>query len=97
MSVLFLLSLPPLPHPTPLGHHRAPGWTPYVRQQLSIVFHMIVYIRQDYFLICPTLSFPCCVHKSVLHWVHQYPFASFHIYALIYDTCFSLFDLLHSV
>ena len=23
-----LLSLPPVPHPTPLGHHRAPGWTP---------------------------------------------------------------------
>ena len=25
-----LLNLPPLPHPTPLGHHRAPGWAPCV-------------------------------------------------------------------
>ena len=24
--VTSLLSLPPLPHPTPLDHHRAPGW-----------------------------------------------------------------------
>ena len=23
-----LLSLPPVPHPTPLGHHRVPGWAP---------------------------------------------------------------------
>ena len=25
-----LLNLPPLPYPTPLGHHRAPGWAPCV-------------------------------------------------------------------
>ena len=29
--------------------------------------------------------------------VHQYYFSRFHIYALIYDICFSLSDLLHSV
>ena len=29
--------------------------------------------------------------------VHQYHFSRFHIYALIYDICFSLSDLLHSV
>ena len=29
--------------------------------------------------------------------VHLYHFSRFHIYALIYDTCFSLSDLLHSV
>ena len=29
--------------------------------------------------------------------VHLYPFSRFHIYALIYDICFSLSDLLHSV
>ena len=30
-------------------------------------------------------------------WVHQYHFSRVHIYALIYNICFSLFDLLHSV
>ena len=29
--------------------------------------------------------------------VHQYQFSRFHIYALIYDICFSLFDLLLSI
>ena len=29
-----LLSLPPQPQPTPLDHHRAPGWAPCVIQQL---------------------------------------------------------------
>ena len=29
--------------------------------------------------------------------VHLYHFSTFHIYALIYDICFSLSDLLHSV
>ena len=29
--------------------------------------------------------------------VHLYHFSRFHIYALIYDTCFSLSDFLHSV
>ena len=29
--------------------------------------------------------------------VHLYQFSRFHIYALIYDICFSLSDLLHSV
>ena len=29
--------------------------------------------------------------------VHRYHFSRFHIYALIYDICFSLSDLLHSV
>ena len=32
---------PPPLHSTPLGHHRAPGWAPYIIQQLpsSILFH----------------------------------------------------------
>ena len=30
-------------------------------------------------------------------YVHQYHLSKFHIYALIYNTCFSLSDLLHSV
>ena len=31
-----LLSLPPLPHPTPLGHHRVPSWAPVLCSNLSI-------------------------------------------------------------
>ena len=35
------LSLPILPHPTPLGHHRVPSWDPCVIQQLltSCIFY----------------------------------------------------------
>ena len=61
-------------------------------------------------LIHPTLSFPCCVPKSSLYVcistpdlqirickVHEYHFSRFYIYALIYNICFSLSDLLHYV
>ena len=40
--VVSLLSLPSALHPTPLGHHRAPGWAP-CSFPLTIL-HMIVYI-----------------------------------------------------
>ena len=30
----------PLPHPTPLGHHRAPGWAPCDMQQLPPVIYL---------------------------------------------------------
>ena len=66
----FLLSLPPLPHPTHLGHHRAPGWAPRVMQQLltSSLFYtrVCIYVNAT-FSIHPTLSFPHCVHKSLLY------------------------------
>ena len=55
----------------------------------------------------PPHRFPCLVSirlfsTSVSHFlpcklVHLYHFSRFHIYALIYDICFSLSDLLHSV
>ena len=38
-----------------------------------------------------------CVSISALQTGSSVPFSRFHIYALIYDTCFSLPDLLHSV
>ena len=53
----------------------------------------------------PPLS-PLGVHKFVLYFCvsisapqtgSSVPFSGFHIYALIYDICFSLSDLLHSV
>ena len=54
--------------PTLLGHHRVPGWTPCARQQLIFksILYMTVYISQCYFSMWPTLSIPCCVHKSIL-------------------------------
>ena len=49
------------------------------------------------FSVCPILTFPYSVYKSILYWAHEYCFSRFHIYALIYDTCFSFSDLLYSV
>ena len=44
-DIASLLSLPPLCHPTPLGHHRGSGWAPCVIQQLPPGYlYMIVYI-----------------------------------------------------
>ena len=42
----FLLSLPPTPHPTPLGHHRAHGWASFGIQQLltSSILCMVEYM-----------------------------------------------------
>ena len=67
-----------------LCHTANPHWLP--------ILHM-VWIR-------PTLSFPSCVHKSSVCLstaAHQCHFSRLHIYAPIYDICFSLPDLLHSV
>ena len=58
--------------------------------------------------IHPTLYFlpASCVHKSVLSVCvsiaavqigYQYNISRFHVYVLVYDICFSLSDLLHSV
>ena len=38
-----------------------------------------------------------CVSISALETSSSVPFSRFHIYALIYDICFSLSDLLHSL
>ena len=45
-----LLSLPPTPHLTLLGYHRAPNWTPCAIQQLptSCLFCMVICICQYY-------------------------------------------------
>ena len=66
-----LQSLSPLAHnPTPLGHHRAPGWAPCAAQQLlaSCLFCLRECIQVSAtFSVDPTLSFPHCAHKSVLY------------------------------
>ena len=69
MSLPSWASLDPLPHPTRLGHHRAPGRAPGAIEQIrtSSVLHVVVYISQRYSLVGPTVSFPCRVHKSFLY------------------------------
>ena len=44
-----------------------------------------------------TFALYICVSISALQTSSSIPFSRFHIYALIYDICFSLSDLLHSV
>ena len=61
-----LLSLPPLPHPSPLGHHGAPGWTSCVTEQLPTSYAF--YARQCVDVnathsVHPILSFPRCVRS----------------------------------
>ena len=70
------------------------------------ILHMIIYMFQHY---CFHLSHPLlprlcsqdcslCLSPSLsCKKVHQFHLSRFHICALIYDICFSLSDLLHSV
>ena len=73
---------------------------------ISGLFYTVVVYVNATLSIRPTLSFTSLIHKSILQsvplfllcrWVHQCHFSRFHLYVLIYDICFSLFDLLHSV
>ena len=76
-----------------------------VSYYLSILY-ILVYTCQSQ---SPNLSTPTsllgvhrfvlyiCVSISACKLVHLYHFCRFHIYALIYNICFSLSDLLHSV
>ena len=83
------------PHPS-----RSPWST-----KLSVL-HTVMYIFQCYSLYPSHPLLPPRrpqIHPLCLSlfppWkqVHQYHFSRFHIYALIYDICFSFSDLLHSV
>ena len=65
-SLFSLLS----PSPTPLGHHRVPGWVPCVIEQLltSCLFYTWQYIFVEAtFSVHPTLFFSHCVHKSIFY------------------------------
>ena len=62
----------PAPCPTPLGHHKTPGWTPCVISNfpLSICFtHGIVYLSVILSQFIPPSPFPMSpFHKSILYW-----------------------------
>ena len=71
--IYIYISSPPwvsllLTHPIPLGHHRVPGWAPvsYSSSPLTILHMVGIYINAT-FTNSPTLSFPCCVFKSILY------------------------------
>ena len=70
---------------SPLGYAAVCCWLCFT--------HGGVYLSVLLLSVHPTRSFPCCVHKPVLHVCisspalkidHQYHFSRFHIYALIY-------------
>ena len=100
-------SLPPTaPHPSPLGCHRAWGWTPWAMKQLSLSH--LLYTWQSLYSGLLSQSVPPSPSLSVLtslfstsaflflplKEVHQGYFSRFHTYVLIYNICFSLPDLL---
>ena len=57
------------PHPTPLGHHRAPNWAPCIIQQIltGCLFLHVVYMFQRYSLNLSHLLPPLCPHVYPLH------------------------------
>ena len=97
----------PCPHPTHLGHHRALSWAPcaILQNPTGYLFYTLycIYIKPNP-PIHPTLLFPPHVHSLCVGF-YSCPsnrfictiFSTFHTHALIYDICFSLSDLLHSV
>ena len=94
-------SLPSSSHPIPLGHHRAGAGLSvlYSSFPLAIYFtHNSVYL--SICLLPPAVStslFSTSVSLMLFcKQVHQYHFSRFHIYALIYNICFSLSDSFHS-
>ena len=99
----------PLPHPTPLGCPRTPGWAPCVIQQLpsSYLSHISECVCFDATLK-PSHSPPSpavstksvlyvCISVAALQISSSVPFSRSHIYAFRYHICFSLSDLLHSL
>ena len=63
-----ILNLHPLPHLSPIGCHGALGWVPYVISNFPLaVLHMVMCMFYCWSLNSLTLSFPYCVHKSVLY------------------------------
>ena len=96
------------PYPTPLGHRKAPSWSPCGILLLPISYFTFGSIHMSMLLsLCPSFPLPLHVLKSILYVYVFIPvlplhssvpfFFRFHIYALAYGICFSLSDLLHSV
>ena len=103
---LGLSSHHPLPIRPPPGRHRALGWAAcataasryvytwsctYVKASLPILPNSpSPSVYTSLFSLSAALLLPC-------RQIHQYHFSRFHTCALVYDTCFPLFVLRHSV
>ena len=86
--------LPPT-HLTPLRCHTAPGWAPHIIYNFALAIcgiHGTLYLSVP-LSIHSTLSFPCCIHITILYICvsipalqigSQGPFSIFHVYAWIY-------------
>ena len=95
----------PNPHPSPLGHHRAPEHQDgllVLYSSLSIaILQMIVCICQRYFLILSSPLLPLlCLQVHSLHLCLQFPYQLYDL-KLFYPTyglsfCF-LGDIVHSI
>ena len=98
--------------PSHLGHHRALSRVPCAIQQVLISYLFYTYYQQCIYVnsnlpIHPTLPFPpwypyvcslhLCLYFCFVNKIVYTSFFRFHMYVLIYDICFSLSDLLHSV
>lgn len=70
---------PPLRHPIPLGHHRVPGWAPWVTQQLPTAIcltHGDVYTSVLLSPFTLTLLPLLCLHVHSLHLCRSLHFTS---------------------
>ena len=97
-----LLNLPSTPQPVLVvtEHHAE---LPTAASHWLSIWHMVMYKFQCYAV---NSSHPLCVQSLLsmssslflpFKYVHKYLFSRFNIYVFIYDICFSLSDLLHSV
>jgi len=102
-----------LPILIPLGYYRAPVWVPWVIWQIPIAYlftYINVYasmILSPFISLSPLSPLSLSVSlfsvsaSSLLLCEHIHQYHTFrvlpYIYVLIYNICFSLYDLLHSV
>ena len=95
----------PPTHPTLLDCHRALNWVPNWYNFLVAIYFMNGNVYVSVLLIPPSPSLAGSIHVFFMSaslfltckYVPQNHFPRFHIYASIYDICFSLSHLLHSV
>ena len=80
----------PFLHPIPLGHHRVPGWAPFLYSNFSSAIYFTHGSAMPLSPLVPSSIPPLCpqVHSLYLR-LHAFPankyhFPIFHIYAFIY-------------
>ena len=64
-------SLPP-PHPSPLGHHRAPRWVPHAIEQLPVSYLFYTWLGLPWWLSGKELTYQCRKH-GLDPWIRKIP------------------------